>query len=205
MKPRSSMYKLFRDARVAGSLLAMALCFSPLATSQDRDRNRDQDRNGYNDRLTRLEPGTVIPVRTNEAIDVDRSDNRVYRAIVDQDVRGNTGRVAIPRGANVELIVRIERDNDLIIDLESVVVNGQRYAVKADANRVGSQRDDSLIGGIIGAISGGEARGRAVRIPRDSVVTFRLQRSLELGVADRGVTRDGVHYHDYYERHDHNQ
>jgi hypothetical protein len=203
------MHKLYRDGSVAGGLLAMALCLSSVATAQDRDRDRDRDRdqnrNRNEDRMTRLEPGTVIPVRTNDAIDADRRDNRVYTGIVDQDVRGNNDRVAIPRGSNVELIVRVERDNDLIIDLESVMVNGQRYAVRTDANRVGSQRDDSLIGGIIGAISGGEARGRSVRIPRDSVVTFRLQRPLDMGVADRGMTRDGRHYHEYNERQDHNQ
>jgi hypothetical protein len=99
---------------------------------------------------------------------------------VDRDVRGSKGRLAIPRGANVELIVRVERDNDLILDMESVVVNEQRYAVRTDSNRVESQRDDILIGGIIGAISGGEARGRAVRIRRDSVMTFRLQRPLDM-------------------------
>jgi hypothetical protein len=202
----SAIYKIYREARVAGGFFAVALLASTLATAQDRDRDRDrsQDRNAYSDRMTRLEPGTVIPVRTNDAIDADRRDNQVYTGIVAQDVRGNNGRVAIPRGANVELIVRVERDNDLIIDLESVMVNGQRYAVRTDANRVGSQRDDSLIGGIVGAISGAEARGRAVRIPRDSVVTFRLQRPLDMGVADRGSTRDGRHYHDYYERQDRN-
>lgn len=180
---------------VAGGVMAMAL--GTLAVAQERDRARDQDSNRYNERMTRLEPGTVIPVRTNEAVDVARQDNRVYAGIVDQDVRGDNGRVAIPRGANVELIVRVERDNDLILDLDSVVVNGQRYAIRTDPNRVESQRDNSLVGGIIGAISGAEARGHAVRIPRDSVVTFRLQRPLEMGVADRGVTRDGRHYHDY--------
>src|SRR6266436_4443471 len=104
---------------VTGGFLAVALCFS--AVGQERDRDRDRDWNKDTDRMTRLEPGTVIPIRTNEAIDVDRSDNRVYTGIVDQDVRGDNGRLAIPRGANVELIVRVERDNDLIIDLESVV------------------------------------------------------------------------------------
>lgn len=192
----------FGDARVAAGLLAAALCLPILATAQERDRDRDQDRNRYSDRMTRLEPGTVIPVRSRDAIDVDRRDNRVYTGVVDQDVRGNNGRVAIPRGATVELMVRVERDNDMIIDLESVTVNGQRYAVRTDSNRVGSQRDDSLIGGIIGAISGGEAHGRAVRIPRDTVVTFRLQRPLEMGIADQGLTRDGYHYHDYNDRQD---
>ena len=190
-------YKTALQLKVAGGLLAMALCLSAVAQEPGRDRDRDWNRD--TDRVTRLEPGTVIPVRTNEAIDVDRSDNRVYTGIVDQDVRGDNGRLAIPRGANVELIVRVERDNDLILDLESVIVNGQRYALRTDANRVESRRDDSLIGGIIGAISGGEVRGRAVRIPRDAVVNFRLQRPLDMGVADRGVTRDGRHYHDYYE------
>jgi hypothetical protein len=29
---------------------------------------------------------------------------------------------------------------------------------------------------------------------------FRLERALNLGVADRGVMRDGNHYHDWYRR-----
>jgi hypothetical protein len=28
-------------------------------------------------------------------------------------------------------------------------------------------------------------------------MTFRLQRPLDMGVADRGIMRDGRHYHDY--------
>src|SRR4029077_434022 len=101
-----------------------------------------------------------------------------------------------------ELIVRVEPDNDLILDLESVTVNGQRYAIKTDRNRFESQRDNSLVGAIVGAINGGQVRGRAVRIPRDFLVTFRLERPLDMGVADRGVSRDGRHYHDYYRDYD---
>src|SRR5947209_2336824 len=99
-----------------------ALCLAPLGFSQDRDRDRD--------RVTTLTRGTVIPVRTNEAIDVERSDNRVYTGITDQDVRGDDGRLAIPRGSRVELIVRVSHDNDLILDLDSVEVRGQRYAIR---------------------------------------------------------------------------
>jgi hypothetical protein len=98
------------------------------------------------------------------------------------------------------LIVRVARDNDLILDLESVTVNGQRYALKTDANRVQSQGDNSLVGAIVGAVSGAEVRGRAVRIPRDTPLSFRLERPLDIGVPDRGVMRDGRHYHDYYDR-----
>lgn len=178
-------------------LLGSALCFATLAVAQDRDY-RDQDRDHDNYRVKRLDPGTTIPVRLNESIDVDKGDNRVYTGTVDQDVRGDNGRLVLPRGANVELMVRYTRDNDLVLDLESVVVNGERYAIRTEPRRMESQRDNTLVGNIVGAINGGEARGRAVRLPRDTVVTFRLERPLDLGVADRGVDRDGHHYHDYY-------
>ena len=180
-------------------LLAMAALLSlsvlPAVLAQDRDRGYDRDRD---ERITRLEPGTLIAVRTNEGIDAEKGDNRVYTGIVDQDVRGDNGRLAIPRGSRVELICRVEPDNDLIIDLESVNVNGNRYAIRTNAARAESRRDDSLVGAIVGAIQGGQPRGRSVHIPRDSVLTFRLQRPLEMGVADRGIDRDGRHYHDYY-------
>jgi len=186
------------DLKVALGLGLFTLFLaSPLCSAQDRGRYHDRGM------YTRLEPGVVIPVRTNEAIDVERTDNRVYHGHVDQDVMGENGRIAVPRGSDAELIVRVAPDNDLIIDLESLVVNGQRYAVKTDPNRVESRRDNSLVGAIIGAVNGGQVRGRAVRIPRDSVVTFRLDRPLEMGVEDRGVTRDGYHYHDWYGRDDH--
>ena len=188
------------NLKVAIGLGLFALFISsPLCSAQDRDQDRDRDRD--RDRgMTRLEPGTVIPIRTNDSIDVERKDNRVYYGTVDQDVRGDNGRIAIPRGSNAELIVRVEADNDLILDLESVSINGQRYAIRTDPNRVESQRDYGIVGAIEGAIKGGQVRGRAVRIPRDSVVTFRLERPLDMGIADRGETRDGYHYHDWYDR-----
>jgi len=184
---------------ILGMALFGVVSFVPSAISQDRDRDRSRYEG---DRLTRIEPGTNISVRTNDAIDVERFDNRVYRGTVDQDVRGDNGRVAIPRGSTVELIVRVRRDNDLVLDLESVNVNGQRYAIQTDRTRVESQRDNSLVGSIVGAISGGQAQGRAVRIPRDAVLNFRLQTPLTVNVADRGVDREGNHYHDWYRRDD---
>ena len=180
--------------KFAGALAVVsALLLTPGVRAQDRDRTRDQD----HDRFTRIQPGTMISVRPNESIDVERKDNRVYLGTVDQDVRGENGRLAIPRGSTVEMIVRVERDNDLILDLESVSVNGQRYALQTDKNRVESERDNSLVGAIVGAVSGGQARGRAVRVPRNAQLTFRIERPLDMGVADRGIERDGRHYHEY--------
>jgi hypothetical protein len=93
----------------------------------------------------------------------------------------------------------------LILDLDSVVVNGQRYAVRADPNRMNARPDNSLVGSIVGAIQGGQVRGRAVNVPRDSVLSFRIDRPLEVGVPDRGYDRDGWHYHDPDNGHGHQQ
>ena len=177
--------------KIINGLLVLPLTLVTIGIhAQDRDRDRGPDR--Y---YARIQPGTMITVRPNESIDVDRKDNRVYSGIVDQDVRADTGRLAIPRGSAVELIVRVERDNDLILDLESVTVNGERYAIRTDTNRVESARDNSLVGAIVGAITGGQVRGRAVRIQRDTPLTFRIERPLEIGVPDRGFDRNGYHYH----------
>jgi hypothetical protein len=187
-----------RNLRVFGGVLAIMTMWIVPASAQDR--GRDGDRDYDRDRVVRLEPGTVVPVRANESIDVDKGDNRVYTGTVDQDVFGNNGRLVIPRGSTAEMIVRYAKDNDLNLDLESVVVNGRRYGVRSETKHLESRRDNSVVGNIVGAINGGEARGRAVRIPRDSVVTFRLAQPLEMGVPDRGVDRDGHHYHDYYDQ-----
>ncbi len=181
-------------------------------------------------RMTRIEAGTVVPVRTNERITTDRADGRVFTGVVDHDVIGENGRLAIPRGSNVELIVRVAHDDDLILDLESVTVNGQRYAIDAGADRVDAKDKDSvganqrtgkfvgggaILGAILGAAAGGgkgaaigagvgagvgagaeiATSGHEVRIPSESLVTFRIDRPLVVGVPDEGAERDGNHYH----------
>jgi hypothetical protein len=181
-----------RSSTIAGAIaLALALGVSSSSTVTAQNRSGD---------FTRLQPGMNIRVRTNEAIDSARTDYRVYTGIVDEDVAGDDGRVGIPQGSTVELIVRRNENNELILDLESVLINGHRYAVRADPNQVvGTSGTDSLIGLIVGAISGGQI-GQNVRIPRDSVVSYRLARALDVDVDDLGVDRDGFHYHDWYGR-----
>jgi len=209
---------------IAGATAALVglLIVVPGAKAQDRDRRDDGPR------MARIEPGTVIPVRTADRITSNRADGRIFTGSVDQDVIGTNGYVAIPRGSNVELIVRVAHDNDLILDLESVTVNGQRYAVDASANRVeatnpvgANEKTGKFVGGgailgaILGAVAGGgkgaaigagvgaaagagaeiATSGAEVRIPAESVVTFRIDRPLMVGIADRGVERDGHHYH----------
>jgi hypothetical protein len=133
----------------------------------------------------------------------------------------------------VELIVKGISNQDLVIDLASVNVNGQRYAVTAYADGIaGGQRDGfgtnartgeflgggALLGTIIGAIAGGGkgaaigagagagagagtqflTRGRNVRVPAESLLTFRLEQPLDIGVPDNGINRNGRHYHTPY-------
>lgn len=182
------MFKL-QEFSMVGAGILLAFCAIPRATAQDRDRDRDWDRE--HERFTRIASGMSVPVRLTESIDTDRRDDRrIYHAVVAEDIRGENGRLAIPRGAEAELMVRVARDNDLVLDLEAINVNGQRYGIRSDPNRVESNRDDSLVGSIVGAISGGQVRGRAVRIQRDTVLNFRLERPLEIGVSPRRWDRD---------------
>lgn len=175
--------------------------------------------------------GTNISVRTNESIDVrNSSDGRVYSGVVDRDVLDSNGNVAIPRGSNAELMVRNIGSRDLALDLESIDVNGRRYAVTTnDVTRNGGTKQGvgknertakyvgggALLGTIIGAIAGGGkgaaigaaaggaagagtqtlTRGGAVRVPAESVLTFRLDQPLNVAGADRGYNRGGHHYH----------
>src|SRR3954470_14366946 len=81
--------------------------------------------------IGRIEGGTQITVRTTENIDQRSLEDRVFAGEVAEDVMDTSGRVAIPRGSPVELVVRDERDGDMVLDLDSVVINGQRFGVRA--------------------------------------------------------------------------
>lgn len=178
-----------RNLKLGMSTMIVAIGFASVGTAQDRD---SRDRHGGGDQITRIEEGTNIVVRTSQSIDSDRRDNRVYLATVDRDVRARNGRVAIPRGSKVELVVRVTRDNSLILDLQAVTVRDQRYGIDTDPNRVQAQNDENnLVGAIIGAITGGQASGHSVHVRRGTVLTFRLERPLSIRVADHDERHDG--------------
>src|SRR5262245_6851725 len=127
-----------------------------------------------------IEPGTAIPVRTTQAIDSSVQDGLVYTGTVDEDVRDRQGRVALPKGATAELVVRRSENNEPVLDLDSVTANGQRYAVDATRHPVGTGGIDiknsgignneetlkhvgggALLGTVIGAVVGG-GKGAAI-------------------------------------------
>ena len=185
---------------------------------------------GYSGSARTIGTGTSISVRTNETIDVRKNDGRVFTGVVDQDVVDASGNVAIPRGSGAELIVKDTSNREMALDLESVTVNGQRFAIAASPESISSSQRDglgknkrtaefvgggALLGTIVGAIAGGGkgaaigaaagagagagtqvlTRGRSVRVPAESLLTFRLDQPLQMGASDRGFTRRGRHYH----------
>src|SRR5579884_3198557 len=75
-------------------------------------------------------PGTEIPVRPDQPIDVNHWDRgRIYPAHVARDVFARDGDVAIPRGSQAELIIRQTGPGQYSVDLESITVNGQRFVM----------------------------------------------------------------------------
>jgi len=125
------------------------------------------------DYVNPIPAGTTLQVRTTEAIDTQSMDGRIFTGTIENDVKDTQGRLAIPRGATAELVVRRDADNDLVLDLDSVTVNGRRYGVDATRNRVGGGIDiknsgiganketarnvggGALLGAILGAVIGG--------------------------------------------------
>jgi hypothetical protein len=162
---------------LAGLIVIAAASLSSVAVAQDF-------------RPSHVVPGTELTIRTNQTIDVNRSDARMYAGMVEEDIYGTDGRIAIPRGSPVQLMVRVTRDNDLVLRADSVVVGGRRYVVDATPSWFESPRNESVLGAIAGAISGGQIRGSVVRVPRDSIVSFELERPLNVDVGERDFDRD---------------
>jgi hypothetical protein len=117
--------------------------------------------------------GTDILIRTSETIDSRVADEgRVYTGRVDQDIVDSAGSV----GAAAELMVRqVEPKKELVLDLQSLIVNGRRHFVNADDYEAMQKRKGigknwrtakivgggSIFGSILGALAGG-GKGAAI-------------------------------------------
>jgi hypothetical protein len=114
---------------------------------------------------------TVIAVRTDTQIDArDTGKGRVYPGVVDRDVYGSNNKIVIPRGSDVELMVRDTGNHTLALDLDAIVIKGKRYSVVTyDVTKHGEDKDGvgangrtgkyvgggALFGTIVGAVAGG--------------------------------------------------
>src|SRR5215471_3521821 len=157
--------KRSKFAAIAAVFIFWALCLPKPASAQVY-RGRG---NGI------IDAGTNITVRTNESIRTRADDGRVYDGFVEWDVLDHNGNIAIPRGSNVELLVRRISRNGVALDLDSVMINGERYGIEGE-DLVNSQNNSgiganrrtgeylgggAILGAIIGAIAGG-GKGAAI-------------------------------------------
>ena len=160
------------------------------SVSRDRNDSVSRDRNDSvsGDRLdTRgsawatLPAGSQISVRTDQAINADTaSTGTTYPATVSSDIIGDNGQVVVPRGARANLVVQQIKEGgtftsgNLVLDLDSIDVNGHRYRVstedlsKGNGSGIGAnKRTGEMVGGgavlgtLLGALAGG-GKGAAI-------------------------------------------
>ena len=129
-----------------------------------------------------LSTGTEISVRNEEAIDSSKAaEGQTFPAEVTKEILDAAGAVVIPRGANVQIVIRsaskggrFRGASDLVMDLASVSIDGRQYQLSttdlAERGRsgIGANRrtgefagGGAAIGAIIGAIAGG-GKGAAI-------------------------------------------
>jgi len=149
-------------------------------TQNSQDNQTSQDNQGYDQaRMERvvLSAGTQIALRTNQRIDShDVVQGQTFSAQVAEDIRGDDGSVAIPRGSDATLITRrLASNGDITLDVDSVTVAGRRYRVSTEDQKLQNHADGvganqrtgqyvgggAILGAVIGAIAGG-GKGAAI-------------------------------------------
>ena len=126
--------------------------------------------------------GTKVPVRTEDTIDSGKAvEGQTFAAEVADDVLDADGNVVVPRGSNAQIVIRsaskggkIRGASDLVLDLQSISVEGQEYLVSTSdlqekgRSGVGANKrtaemtgGGAALGAIIGAIAGG-GKGAAI-------------------------------------------
>ena len=129
-----------------------------------------------------LAAGTAISVQTDETIDGSTAaDGQTFAADVTESVRDADGKVVIPAGAKVQVIIKsltqggkIRGQDDLVLDLASVSIDGRQFALSTEdleeKGRAGLGKNKrtaeflgggAAIGGIIGGLLGG-GKGAAI-------------------------------------------
>jgi hypothetical protein len=125
--------------------------------------------------------GTELSVRSNELIDSKTANaGQTFSAVIAADVLDSSGAVTIPRDSDARLVIRstsgggITSASDLVLDVDSVTVNGTRYLVSTGdlvqqgGQGVGANKKTAImvgggaaLGTLIGAIVAG-GKGAAI-------------------------------------------
>jgi hypothetical protein len=194
---------------------------SKAASSESHENHYHPDRASIQTKTFVAPVGTEISVRTEESIDSGTAvDGQTYAGEVTGDVLDAEQAVVIPHGSNAQIVIksaakggRFRGASDLVLDLQSVSIGGQQYALsttdieQTGKNGVGANKrtaefagGGAAIGAIIGAIAGqgkgaaigagsgagagvlGEilTKGGSIKIPVESVLTFKLDQPLRV-------------------------
>jgi hypothetical protein len=129
-----------------------------------------------------LPAGTQVSVRTEDTIDSAKAvEGQTYPAEITEDVLDADSNVVVPHGSNAQIIIRsaakgdrFHGQSDLVLDLQSVSVEGQKYLVSTTdllqkgKQGVGANKRTAVytgggaaLGTIIGAIAG-HGKGAAI-------------------------------------------
>jgi hypothetical protein len=154
--------------------------------SADRENPR-----AVNVRRFEAPAGTELVVRTVETIDSRHvGANQSFAAIVEHQISDASGRVIIPARSSAQLVIRQVWSGDetgspeMSLDVQSITVDGRRYAVGAVAGAIVSGQKRAAIGRLIGAADGAATEmltnGRAVKVPAETVLRFLLDKPVTL-------------------------
>jgi hypothetical protein len=168
-----------------------------------------------------LATGTQVSVRSEETIDsATAAEDQTYAAEITDDVLDSNGDVVIPHGSNAQIIIRsaskggrFRGTSDLVLDLQSITVEGQQYLISTtDLRQSGKEGlgankrtaeytgGAAALGAIIGAIAGGGkgaaigagagagggaltqilTKGSAIRVPAETVLTFKFDKPVQI-------------------------
>lgn len=133
--------------------------------------------------------GTELVVRTVETIDSRHMGaNQSFAAIVEHQVSDASGRMIVPARSSAQLVIRQvwsgEGSPEMLLDVQSITVDGRRYAVGTVVGAMVSGRKGAAIGLLIGAADGAATemltKGRAVKVPAETVLRFLLHKPVTL-------------------------
>ena len=147
--------------------------------------------------------GTQLVVKTTETIDSRNAGaNQLFSAIVEQEVKGASGRALVPEGSSVQLMIRHITSAEaiagveMVLDIQSISINGRRYVLtpvdlspekgpeSREKRAEAIDRGPDAIGTIIGNSGGGAdqiiTRGRGVQVSAETVLLVRFNRAVTL-------------------------
>lgn len=127
---------------------------------------------------------SFIAVRAEEAIQPETATaGRTFLATIVEDIRGADGTVIIPGGSPARMMVRPLAGGAgpaYEVELESVVIDGNRYVVYGDAIAAGARQADEDGSADEGSGEAVKVSGARIAVPAGAVLEFRLEQPLLL-------------------------